>query len=49
MIPTYEDLMLPLLRLFGDGREHTIREIIASLANEFNLTDEELKRLVPSG
>lgn len=49
MIPTYEDLMLPLLRLFGDGREHTIREIIASLANEFNLTDEELKQLVPSG
>lgn len=49
MIPTYEDLMLPLLRLFGDGREHTIRELIASLANEFNLTDEELKQLVPSG
>lgn len=41
--------MLPLLRLFEDGKEHTIREVTEKLAEEFSLTDDELKERVPSG
>lgn len=49
MIPDYQSIMLPLLRYAGDKKEHHIREAIEELANEFNLTEEERKELVPSG
>jgi restriction system protein len=48
-IPDYQTLMLPLLRLAGDNREHSIREAIDRLSNEFNLTDDEKKELLSSG
>ncbi|HUT96718.1 MAG TPA: restriction endonuclease [Dehalococcoidales bacterium] len=48
-IPDYQTLMLPLLRLAGDNREHSIREAIDRLSNEFKLTDDEKKELLPSG
>jgi restriction system protein len=41
--------MLPLLRFAGDGAEHSLREAIESLANEFKLSDEERRELLPSG
>jgi restriction system protein len=48
-IPTYEELMLPLLRLVKDGRDYSLREATEALANEFHLTDEEKTRMLPSG
>src|SRR5947207_262746 len=48
-IPDYETLMLPLLRLTGDGQEHRIGDGIEQLAHEFKLTDEERQQLLPSG
>lgn len=47
-IPTYEDLMLPLLKLLSDGQERHIREIIGLLADKSNLSQEERERLLPS-
>jgi restriction system protein len=41
--------MLPLLKFAGDQREHSLREAIEKLAEEFGLTDEERKELLPSG
>ena len=41
--------MLPLLRLAGDGQEHTISVAIERLADEFGLTDEQRAALLPSG
>ena len=41
--------MLPLLRFAGDRQEHSLRETIDALAEEFELTDEERKALLPSG
>lgn len=41
--------MLPLLRYAGDRKEHSLREAIATLADEFKLTEEERKQLLPSG
>ena len=48
-IPKYDDLFLPFLQLLRDGKEHQIREVIDHLCDEFNLTDEERNRLLPSG
>jgi restriction system protein len=48
-IPDYQTIMLPLLRFSGDGKEHSTRESIEYLANQFKLTDDERKELLPSG
>ena len=38
MIPDYQTLMLPLLRLVADKKEHKYRDLIESLAIEFQLS-----------
>lgn len=48
-IPDYQTLMLPVLRLAGDGLEHRFRDAVESLASDFNLTDAERSELLPSG
>lgn len=48
-IPDYQSIMLPLLKFASDGEEHGFREAIESLAEEFDLTHEERKQLLPSG
>ena len=48
-IPDYQTLMLPLLRLAADGREHRYRDAVEQLASEFRLTDGERAELLPSG
>ena len=48
-IPDYQSIMLPLLEYAGDQREHTRRQAVEDLANRFNLTDEEVRELLPSG
>jgi len=40
-IPGYEAMMLPLLELLQDGKEHEKSEIIEGLSNYFNLSEEE--------
>lgn len=49
MIPDYQSIMLPLLRLAGDGETHRMRDAIDKLANEFGLSEEERRELLPSG
>ncbi|NQE45871.1 hypothetical protein C5S31_07610 [ANME-1 cluster archaeon GoMg2] len=49
MIPDYQSIMLPLLKYAGDKEEHHIRDAIEGLADEFKLTEEERKELLPSG
>lgn len=49
MIPDYQSLMLPLLKLVADGQEHKYSDLIESLAIEFEVTDEERKELLASG
>ncbi len=45
-IPDYHSVMLPLLRYAADGQEHSAREAIEDLADQFHLTDEERKELL---
>ncbi|MDA1349773.1 MAG: restriction endonuclease [Chloroflexi bacterium] len=48
-IPDYQTVMLPLLRFLKDGKEHSIGEVVESLAAEFNLSTEERQQLLGSG
>lgn len=48
-IPDFQTTMLPVLRRFGDGRVHRVRDLIPGLADEFQLTYEERHELLPSG
>ena len=48
-IPDFQSIMLPLLKFIGDGKEYSLRETIEALAGEFELTEGERKRLLPSG
>ena len=49
MIPDYQSLMLPLLKLVSDKQEHKYRDLIEKLAIKFQITDEERKELLASG
>ncbi len=48
-IPDYETLMLPVLKVAGNGQEHRVSVVVDQLAREFNLTEEERQQLLPSG
>lgn len=48
-IPDYQSIMLPLLKLTSDGKEHSIHETVDTLADELKLTNDERKELLPSG
>ena len=48
-IPDFQTLMLPLLQLASDGNVHYIHDAVNQLADQFELTDEERAKLLPSG
>lgn len=48
-IPDFQSIMLPLLRLAADGKEHPSQEAVELLADEFQLTPKERQELLPSG
>ena len=49
MIPDYQTLMLPLLKLVSDGQSHKYRNLIESLAVQYEVSDAERKELLASG
>jgi len=49
MIPDYQTIMLPLLKLTSDNEVHKFREVIESLAEHFKLSEDEKRELLPSG
>ncbi|WOS39843.1 MULTISPECIES: restriction endonuclease [Xanthomonas] len=48
-IPDFQTIMLPLLRLIADRKEHRLRDVVETLAEVFKLTEEERNELLPSG
>lgn len=48
-IPDYQSIMLPLLKLASDKKEHSMREAIEFLASFFKVSKTELQELLPSG
>lgn len=48
-IPTYEQIMLPLLRMISDQKAYTNTECVQALSKKMGVSEEELKILQPSG
>jgi len=48
-IPDYQTIMLPLLKIVGDGKEHSVRDAGDRIADLFHLSEEEREALSPSG
>ncbi len=48
-IPDYQTLMLPVLKLASDGKEHKFSQAVEELADDLDLTAEESNELLPSG
>ena len=48
-IPDFQTLMLPFLETLADGRVWSMREATEHLAKRFNLTDDEINEMLPSG
>jgi restriction system protein len=48
-IPTYEEVMLPLLKILSNGGTHNYKEFEEKLKEEFNLTEEEVNLRRESG
>src|SRR5436309_15943099 len=48
-VPDFQSLMMPLLRIAQDGKEHSLAEARDVLAAEFNLSDADREELLPSG
>ena len=48
-IPRYDELMIPVLEVLSDKKEHRITEIVDILAKKLKLTNEELEEKISSG
>lgn len=48
-IPTFQQVMQPLLAFASDGNEHTLREAVPHLADHFELTEAERNERIPAG
>lgn len=48
-IPDFQSLMLPILEMYGDNREHSSLSVLNDLKVKLKLTDQEINELLPSG
>lgn len=48
-IPDFQSLMRPLLEAHADGKEHLNRDLVAQLGEQFGLTEDERREMLPSG
>lgn len=48
-VPDYQTLMLPILQSLSDREQRKTGEIISHVAEKFNLSEEDMRELIPSG
>ncbi len=48
-IPDFQTIMRPLLAAHEDGKEHINRNLVSELADQFELTEDERREMLPSG
>ena len=48
-VPDFQTIMLPLLEFFSDGKQHTTKETYEFIIKHFELNEDDLKALIPSG
>ena len=49
MIPDFQTIMLPLLELLQDDKEHELQELILQISDKFELSEDERDERLPSG
>lgn len=49
MIPTYETIMHPFLKILSDKKQHNLNSVVEELERHFKLTEKEKRTLTPSG
>lgn len=48
-VPKYDELMKPLLLAVQDGGIYKIKDVTATLAQQLNLSSEDMAEMLPSG
>jgi restriction system protein len=48
-VPAYQEFMLPLLRIAADGKEHSVQEVMATLAEQMKISEADRDVLLASG
>ena len=48
-IPDFQTIMLPLLELVADGKDHLMKDVTRGVASRFELSADERRQLLPSG
>lgn len=48
-VPGYQEFMLPLLKLAGDGQEHSVAAAMDTLAKQMRISEADREDLLPSG
>ncbi len=48
-VPSFQDIMLPLMKILADKQEHNHSDVIEALAQHFHLDEKDRKELLPSG
>ena len=48
-VPPFQEFMLPFLRFIEDGKEHHVSELFEFLSKKFELSEADLKEVLPSG
>ena len=48
-VPNYQELLLPILRLLADGDDWPTSDLRRALAEEFDLSQDDLRERIPSG
>ncbi|GGE61479.1 winged helix-turn-helix domain-containing protein [Priestia taiwanensis] len=48
-IPSYQMMMHPLLQQLSDNNIHTQKDLLTFIISHFNLTEEEINEMLPSG
>ena len=45
-VPGFQEFMLPMLKIFGDKKEHKVSECTNEISKLFKFTDEELSEKI---
>ena len=48
-VPKFDALMLPLLRLSSDGRDHRLNDVVQPIIDMLDLTEADVAETIPSG
>lgn len=48
-VPEFNEIKAPAMRFFADGKPHRVSEVYDVLAKHFNLTEQDLNEVLPSG